>query len=78
MVVELERLPVCSSRARVPHRDFSHDDTSLLGLAADRAAIAIENARLYRKAEERGRAALVLGHVADGVFLADAKGTVQL
>ena len=34
-------------------RDFSHEDTSLLKLAADRAAIAIENARLYRKAEER-------------------------
>ena len=50
----------------------------LLQLAADRAAIAIENARLYRKAEERGQAAQVLGHVADGVFLVDAKGSVQL
>ena len=59
-------------------RDFSHEDISLLKLAADRAAIAIENARLYRKAEERGQAARVLGHVADGVFLVDAKGSVQL
>ena len=33
-------------------RDFSHEDISLLKLAADRAAIAIENARLYRKAQE--------------------------
>jgi PAS domain S-box-containing protein len=41
-------------------------------------AIAIENARLYREAEERGQAARVLGYVADGVFLVDAKGVVQL
>jgi len=59
-------------------RDFSGEDTSLLGLAADRAAIAIENARLYREAEERGQAALVLGYVADGVFLVDANGAIQL
>jgi PAS domain S-box-containing protein len=59
-------------------REFSDDDASLLGLAADRAAIAIENARLYREAEERGQAARVLGYVADGVFLVDADGVVQL
>jgi two-component system phosphate regulon sensor histidine kinase PhoR len=41
-------------------------------------AIAIENARLYQEAEERGQAARVLGYVADGVFLVDAKGVVQL
>jgi two-component system phosphate regulon sensor histidine kinase PhoR len=41
-------------------------------------AIAIENARLYQEAEERGQAARVLGYVADGVFLVDAKGMVQL
>ncbi|MGH3083881.1 MAG: sensor histidine kinase [Gaiellaceae bacterium] len=41
-------------------------------------AIAIENARLYREAEERGQAARVLGYVADGVFLVDAQGVVQL
>jgi PAS domain S-box-containing protein len=35
-------------------------------------------ARLYREAEERGRAARVLGYVADGVFLVDAEGVVQL
>jgi PAS domain S-box-containing protein len=35
-------------------------------------------ARLYREAEERGQAARVLGYVADGVFLVDAKGVVQL
>jgi PAS domain S-box-containing protein len=35
-------------------------------------------ARLYREAEERGRAARVLGYVADGVVLVDANGVVQL
>jgi PAS domain S-box-containing protein len=44
----------------------------------DAEATAIENARLYREAEERGQAARVLGYVADGVFLVDAKGAVQL
>jgi PAS domain S-box-containing protein len=34
--------------------------------------------RLYREAEERGQAARVLGYVADGVLLVDAKGVVQL
>jgi PAS domain S-box-containing protein len=59
-------------------RDFSQDDKGLLMLAADRAAIAIENARLYREAERRGQAARVLGYVADGVFLVDTQGMVQL
>jgi PAS domain S-box-containing protein len=35
-------------------------------------------ARLYREAEERGRAARVLGYVADGVSLVDSEGLVQL
>jgi PAS domain S-box-containing protein len=77
MVVEHRIVGVLVAGALAP-RDFSSDDTSLLGLAADRAAIAIENARLYQEADERGQAARVLGYVADGVFLVDAKGTIQL
>jgi PAS domain S-box-containing protein len=77
MVVEHRIVGVLVAGALAP-RDFSSDDTSLLGLAADRAAIAIENARLYQEAEERGQAARVLGYVADGVFLVDAKGAIQL
>jgi two-component system, OmpR family, phosphate regulon sensor histidine kinase PhoR len=77
MVVEGRAVGVLVAGA-LTLRDFSGEDTRLLGLAADRAAIAIENARLYREAEERGQAALVLGYVADGVFLVDANGTVQL
>jgi PAS domain S-box-containing protein len=44
---------------------------------AERAGIALDNARLYEQAEERGHAALVLSHVADGVFLVDAEGIVR-
>jgi PAS domain S-box-containing protein len=77
MTVERRVIGVLVAGALVP-RDFSREDVSLLGLAADRAAIAIENARLYREAEERGQAARVLGYVADGIFLVDAQGTVQL
>ena len=77
MVVDRRSVGVLVAGALVP-RDFSREDTSLLGLAAHRAAIAIENARLYREAEERGQAARVLGYVADGVFLVDAQGVVQL
>lgn len=77
MVVEGRAVGVLVAAA-LAVRDFSREDTSLLALAADRAAIAIENARLFREAEERGQAALVLGYVADGVFLVDADGAVQL
>jgi PAS domain S-box-containing protein len=77
MVVEGRIIGLLVGGALAP-RDFSPVDKSLLGLAADRAAIAIENARLYREAEERGQAAQVLGYVADGVFLVDADGVVQL
>jgi PAS domain S-box-containing protein len=77
MVVERTVVGVLVAGSLAP-RDFSQDDKSLLMLAADRAAIAIENARLYREAERRGQAARVLGYVADGVFLVDAQGVVQL
>jgi PAS domain S-box-containing protein len=76
MIVEGRIIGVLVAGAR-GERSFSRVDRSLLGLAADRAAIAIENARLYREAEERGQAARVLRYVADGVFLVDANGVVQ-
>jgi signal transduction histidine kinase/putative methionine-R-sulfoxide reductase with GAF domain len=42
-----------------------------------RAAAAIDNAQLYREAEERGQAARVLASVGDGVFLVDRRGCVR-
>ena len=77
MMVEGKLVGVLVAGAQAP-RDFSRDDKSLLELAADRAAIVIENARLYREAEERGQAARVLAYVADGVILVDSKGALQL
>jgi PAS domain S-box-containing protein len=42
-----------------------------------RVAIAIDNATLYRQAEERAQAARVLASVGDGVFLVDRHGVVR-
>src|ERR671936_119574 len=54
-----------------------HVDQQKLELAR-RAALAIENAQLYREVEERAQAARVLETVDDGVFLVDAGGIVRL
>jgi PAS domain S-box-containing protein len=59
-------------------RRFSQEDARLLELAADRAAVGIENARLYHEAEERAHSARVLEYVADGVFLLDREGIIRL
>ena len=53
-----------------------HDLEFALDLAS-RAAIAIDNAQLYRAAEERAQAARVLASVGDGVFLVDRNGYVR-
>jgi signal transduction histidine kinase len=47
-------------------------------LGEERDALFAREHAARREAEERGQAALVLGYVADGVFLVDASGTVQL
>jgi PAS domain S-box-containing protein len=44
---------------------------------ARRAAVAVDNAQLYRAAEERAQAARVLASVGDGVFLVDRRGNVR-
>ena len=52
-----------------------------LALAQDLArvaALAVDNARLYREVEERADAARVLTYVGDGVFLLDRGGVVRL
>ena len=42
-----------------------------------RAAVAVDNARLYHEAEARGEAARALEYVADGVLLVDSGGVVR-
>jgi PAS domain S-box-containing protein len=54
--------------------------TADLGMALDlgrRAGVAVDNAQLYREAEERAQAARVLASVGDGVVLVDATGVVR-
>jgi len=56
-------------------------DESDLGFAEElgrRAAVAVENARLYAEAEEKARAARVLAAVADAVVLVDNDQAVRL
>ena len=61
-----------------PERRFDEADLALAEELARRTAVAVENALLFREAEERGRAARVLAAVADGVFLVDAQGVLRL
>jgi PAS domain S-box-containing protein len=59
-------------------RVFGSRDLEVAEELARRAAIAIDNARLYREAQERAQASLVLASIADGVFLVDGAGFVRL
>jgi PAS domain S-box-containing protein len=59
------------------HRAFDDDDFELAQQLSARAAIAVENARLYREAERRAEAALALAYVGDGVVLLDEDGRVR-
>jgi len=55
---------------------YDDDDVEFAEDLARRAAIAIDNAQLYREAEERAQAARVLESVGDGVFFVDRNGIV--
>src|SRR3954470_12997980 len=61
-----------------PQRPFDEDDLDFAKHLGRRAAVAVDNARLYREAERRARAALVVEHVADGVLLVNREGIVRL
>jgi PAS domain S-box-containing protein len=61
-----------------PNRLYDEDDLDFAGHLARRAAVAVDNARLYRASQQRARAALVVEHVADGVLLVDREGIVRL
>jgi PAS domain S-box-containing protein len=59
-------------------RRYGSEDLILAEELARRATMAIENARLFRQAEERAQAARVLATIGDGVFLLDRRGHVRL
>jgi len=58
-------------------RELQDSEFDLARELAARAAIAVENARLYREAERRAEAALALAYVGDGVILLDRDGRVR-
>ena len=57
---------------------YTTDDVALAEELARRAAVALDNARLFREADERARAAQALEFVGDGVFIVDRAGLVRL
>jgi PAS domain S-box-containing protein len=59
-------------------RRFEDSDVRVAEELARRAATAIDNARLYRQANERAQAAGVLAAIGDGVVLVDADRIVRL
>jgi PAS domain S-box-containing protein len=63
--------------AESAHR-YDAEDLRLAEDLARRAAAAIDNAQLYREAEERAQAARVLASIGDGVFMVDADGVIRL
>jgi PAS domain S-box-containing protein len=58
-------------------RELEDSEFELARELGARAAIAVENARLYREAERRAEAALALAYVGDGVVLLDEDGRVR-
>jgi PAS domain S-box-containing protein len=61
-----------------PDRLFDVEDLEFAMHLARRAAVAVDNARLYREAQERAQAALVVEHVGDGVVLVDEDEVVRI
>ena len=57
---------------------YGPEDLRLAEDLARRAASAIDNAQLYRQAEERAQSARVLASVGDGVLMVDGEGFVRL
>jgi PAS domain S-box-containing protein len=58
-------------------REFDDEDFELAQQLGARAAIALDNARLYAEAERRAEASLALAYVGDGVVLLGADGRIR-
>jgi PAS domain S-box-containing protein len=71
----LGTITVLSAR---PERLYGPADLVTAEELARRAAFAVDNALLYREAEQRADAARVLEHIGDGVFMLDRDGVVRL
>ncbi|TML17256.1 MAG: PAS domain S-box protein [Actinobacteria bacterium] len=78
LVARGRTLGVISFVAAESGRRYGDDDLALAEELARRAGTAVENAQLYREAEERAQAARVLETVGDGVFLVDLAGIVRI
>jgi PAS domain S-box-containing protein len=65
---------ISSESARI----YGGEDLLFAQELARRAAAAIDNARLFREAEERAQAARVLASIGDGVFLVDRGGRIRI
>jgi PAS domain S-box-containing protein len=78
MVVRGRAVGAISLVAAESGRRFGEDDLRLAEELAQRAASAVDNARLYEEAERRARASRVLETIADGVALLDDNGVVLL
>jgi signal transduction histidine kinase len=59
------------------HQPYTQADFDLATELARRAAVAVDNARLFREAERGANAAQALAYVADGVVLLDREGRVR-
>jgi signal transduction histidine kinase len=62
--------------AETPQR-YDEVDLALASDLGRRVAMAVDNAQLYREAQERAQAARVLASVGDGVFLVDRHGVIR-
>jgi PAS domain S-box-containing protein len=78
LVARGQTLGVMSFVAAESGRRYGDEDLALAEELARRAGTAVENAQLYREAEERAQAARVLETVGDGVFLVDTGGIVRM
>src|SRR5262249_28078092 len=61
-----------------PKRVYDDDALSFAEHLGRRAAIAVDNALIYGRSEQRAQAARALAFVADGVFLVDEDGIVRI
>jgi len=59
-------------------RVFDEEDLRLAEELASRAAVAVDNSRLFYESGQRAEAAEALDSIADGVFLVDAEGAIRI